>query len=105
MQLFQVFNCNPSDPDGIMLWAAMNLCFFGFLRSGKICCPSETTFDPTWHLCLKDVLVDNISHTTTIYVIIKASKTDPFRLGVTIAVGRTTSQVCPVKALLPYLAN
>ena len=29
---------------------------------------------------------------------------DLFRLGVTIAVGKTTDQVCIIKAILPYLA-
>ena len=101
---FQVLAQEASNPDHIMLWAAMNLCFFGFLRSGEICCPSTSTFDPTWHLCVSDVAVDSISNTRMIYVTIKASKTDPFRLGVTISVGRTDNRVCPVKALLPYLA-
>ena len=103
-RLFDILNRNPYDPDSIMLWGAMNLCFFGFLRSGEICCPSESVYDPAWHLCLQDVAVDNIRYPSTIYIAIKASKTDPFRLGVTIAMGRTANRVCPVKALLPYLA-
>lgn len=103
-QLFEVLNHNLSDPDATMLWAPMNLCFFGFLRSVEICCPSETSYDPSWHLCLRDVSIDSITRTNTIYVTIKASKNDPFQLGVTITVSRTADTVCPVKALLPYLA-
>ena len=101
---FRILSQHPSDPDAIMLWAAMNLCFFGFLRSGEICCPGETTFDPTWHLGPQDITVDSITNTSIMYIRIKASKTDPFRLGVTIAVGKTMDQVCPIKAMLPYLA-
>ena len=37
-------------------------------------------------------------------VIIKRSKTDPFRQGVTLFLGRTESPLCPMDALLPYLA-
>ena len=103
-QVFRILNQSPSDPDAIMLWAAMNLCFFGFLRSGEICCPSESAFNPTWHLAPQDVYIDSTTNTTTIYVRIKASNTDPFRLRMTIAVGKTMDQVCPVKAMLLYLA-
>ena len=53
---------------------------------------------------LHDIAVDSITNTSTIYVRIKVSKIDPFRLWVTIAVGKTTDQVCPVKAMLPNVA-
>ena len=35
---------------------------------------------------------------------IKASKTDPFRKGVDIFVGRTGDDICPISAMLAYLA-
>ena len=35
---------------------------------------------------------------------IKQSKTDPFRQGVTIFLGRTDTELCPVGAVLAYLA-
>ena len=35
---------------------------------------------------------------------IKQSKTDPFRQGVDVYLGRTNNNVCPVTAILPYLA-
>ena len=65
---FRILSQHPSDPDAIMLWAAMNLCFFGFLRSGEICCPGETTFDPTWHLGPQDITVDSITNTSIMYI-------------------------------------
>ena len=45
------------------------------------------------------------SHASPSYlaVRIKVSKTDPFRQGVTIYLGRTYSRICPVGALLSYL--
>ena len=36
---------------------------------------------------------------------IKASKTNPFRLGVEIFVGKTVNALCPVSAVLTYMAN
>ena len=43
----------------IMLWAAMSLCFFGFLHSGEITIPTVHAFDPSYHLTLGDVSVDS----------------------------------------------
>lgn len=34
---------------------------------------------------------------------LKVSKTDPFRRGQTIVIGRTTSNLCPISAMLTYL--
>ena len=58
---------------------------------------------PQWHLGPQDITADSIINTSIMYIRIKASKTDPFRLGVTIAVGKTTDQVCAIKAMLPNL--
>ncbi len=46
--------------------------------------PSDIGFDPSVHLCHGDVLVDNTSHPQYLKVRLKASKTDPFRKGVTV---------------------
>ena len=37
--------------DASMVWAAMTMCFCGFLRSGEVVAPSQSTFDPSRHLC------------------------------------------------------
>ena len=41
-----------------MLWAASTLCFFGFLQSGEITVPTESSFDEGAHLTFDDVTVD-----------------------------------------------
>lgn len=88
-----------------MLWAAFTLGFFGFLRAGEFTVPSDTSFDPHSHLTPLDIAVDNHEAPTLIRVRIKQSKTDPFRQGVHIFLGRTNNQLCPVAAMLSYLTS
>ena len=46
--------------------------------------PSAAMYDPAVHLSYGDVMTDNIATPKYIEVVIKSSKTDPFRKGVTI---------------------
>ena len=96
----------PGQPsaDTLMVWAAMNMCFFGFLRAGEVCSPTGSSYDPTWHLCVSDLALDSHSAPTRLSITIKASKTDPFRTGTTITLGKTGQQLCPLTAILPYVA-
>lgn len=75
--------------DGNMLWAAAALCFFGFLHSGEITIPSDSSFDEGAHLSFHDVTVDCLSHPR---VHLKASKTDPFRVGIDNFIGKTDNR-------------
>ena len=87
-----------------MLWAACCLGFFGFLRSGEFVAPAVGEFDPGQHLSFADISVDSSSNPRVLCIRIKQSKTDPFRQGVTIVLGRTDAQLCPMAAKLAYLA-
>ena len=89
--------------DNWMLWAAASLCFFGFLRSGEITTPSDSSFDSSCHLSHGDVTVDELDNPSMLRVHLKASKTDPFRTGVDVFVGKTGGPLCPVGAMLKYL--
>lgn len=103
-QIWQACPVPATDHNAMMIWAAMATCFFGFLRAGEVCCPSASDYDPTWHLCVSDLALDNHSAPTRLFINIKASKTDPFRQGVTITLGKTGQQLCPMSAILPYVA-
>ena len=84
-----------------MLWAAMTLAFFCFLRLGELTC--NQMFDPKHHLMYRDISFMPISSPKYMLVRIKVSKTDPFRQGQTIVIGKTNSPLCPISAMLAYL--
>ena len=90
-------------PDESMLWAAACVGFFAFLRAGEFTVPSESLYDPEVHLNLADVSVDSHIAPSVFSLRVKQSKTDPFRLGVSVYIGATQSEICPVAALLDYL--
>lgn len=85
-----------------MLWAACCLGFFGFLRAGEF--TVNSVFDPSTHMTVSDLQADSLVNPTCFKVHIKCSKTDPFRMGCDIYVGRGAASICPVVALGTYLS-
>jgi hypothetical protein len=65
--------------------------------------PSSANFDPGVHLTKADISVDDRASPSKLFVQIKASKTDPFRGGVTVVLGATLQELCPITAILPFL--
>ena len=90
-----------SDQDHVMLWAACCLGFFGFLRAGEF--TVNSAFNPATHMVVSDLQVDSLVDPTCLRVHIKCSKTDPFRKGCDIYVGRGDSMICPLAAVCQYL--
>ena len=74
--------------------------FYGFLRISEYTSSRARSYDPATTLCRSDILIKNLN---TIDIRIKASKTDPFRVGTTIRIIRNDSPLCPVQALLEYI--
>ena len=64
--------------------------------------PTDSHFDPDAHLCYS-AAVNNSSIPRVIRITIRQSKTDPFRKGVNLFLGRTSVDLCPVEFLLNYL--
>ena len=89
---------------GKLLWAACCTGFFGFLRCGEFLVPDSTPFDPNIHLSIADISLVSSPDSWTFFLRIKVSKTDQFRQGSTVALGSTGSDLCPVAALLDFLA-
>lgn len=92
------------DPDFAMLWAAALTCFCGFFRAGEITVPSETAFNPAVHLAWGDVTQDGSNPPTSVRIFLKRSKTDQFGRGVAVYVGAAGGDLCPVSAILQYVA-
>ena len=92
------------EADMMMLWAACCLGFFAFLRAGEFTVQSDTEFDEEVHLNWNDASIDDPGSPSFLQVHIKQSKTDPFREGTYLYVGRTGTELCPVAALLDYMS-
>ncbi len=100
-----VWQADSHDQDMKMLWAAVYLGFFGFLQTGEMTVPSDTGFDPKTYLTPKDLSFNFPRRPTVMRVTIKSSKTDPFRKGMDIFVGKTEADLCLVTAMLRYLVE
>jgi hypothetical protein len=57
------------------------------------------------HLSYGDVKVDDPSSPPFLEVHFKCSKTDPFRKGVVVYIGRSRADLCPVRAILDYMVR
>ena len=92
--------------DYMMLWAVVSLSFFGFLRSGEVVVPSDSSYDPGQHLTFEDIAMDNQANPSYLRVSLKQSKTDPFRNGVKIIIGRAEgpASMSSGRAVLAYMA-
>ena len=90
--------CFPNN-DGRMFWCAFTSAFFGLLRSAEYTSPTLTSFlDST--LVWQDVSfsIDG----TKMFFAVRASKTDPFRIGTIIRFYKINSPLCPVRAGMLY---
>ena len=85
----------------VMLWAACCLGYFGILRSGEFT-SSVLSSSP---LEQSDIAVNDRSNPSYITVFLRRSKTDQGGVGTTIYIGRTQGRICPVAAVLDYLAR
>jgi len=76
--------------------------YTGFMRSGEICINTCQSFDVARDLTSQDVVVDDICNPSKMCIILKHSKTDPFREGVEILI---SNGICPVAAMLVTRGN
>ena len=97
---FLVLTEAPFDRD--MLLSAVLLAFFGLLRVSEYTSPALSRSDPN-ALNLDDVTVDTVRDVAKIRI--KKSKTDPFRIGVTLRICGISHPLCPVKALRRFLVR
>ena len=72
--------------------------FFDFFVAQNSQCLAQVSFQTP-----SDVLTDKLPFPDSLMINIKKSKTDQFKRGCTIVLGKTDSQICPVAAILTYL--
>ncbi len=90
--------------DNVMLWAAICLAYFGFLRVSEF--TSDQQSHPGTHLSPGDIkFVPSFEEPQYGIVYLKKSKTDPYGNGTSVTVTRSNSKICAVKALQLYLAR
>ena len=95
---------NASEYINIMSWAVACTAYFGFFRLGELLLCREGVYNPALHLSFGDVKVDNTTNPALIQIFVKQSKTDQFSQGTMVYVGKTGNDLCPVIALLAYMA-
>ena len=101
-RLHCVFKLYPKERqfEATLLWAACCVGFFGFMRSGEFtsshASPSAVLF--------KDLAVDSHTDTRMVRLFLSQAKNDPFKKGILIFLGKSGKAVCPVNALLGYVA-
>jgi len=74
-----------------------------FLWVGEVVASGVSKYGCCTTLCLGDVRVKTHANSQYLEVHIKASKADPFRLGVSVFLEVTASPLCPVSAILNYM--
>ena len=103
LQIHTLWSKHPLSFDKVMLWAAFCLGFFGFMRSGEF--TSSSSQDPNeCALSVSDVAIDSRQNPQVLTVLLRRSKTDQFGRGNYLCLGRTNTALCPVSAVLAYLA-
>ena len=66
--------------------------------------PTSSSYDPRQHLSFGDISVDSLQNPQLVRVHLRHSKTDQLGRGADIFLGRTDDHLCPVAAILAYLA-
>ena len=86
------------------MWAAYCLAFFWFRSVSEFTTLSDSQYNKDCHLSIDDISIHSRDNPQLLKVTLKQSKTDPFHVGVDLYLRVTGGTICPVKALLPYLA-
>ena len=89
--------------DNSMIWAAMCIAFFGFLRTSEL--TVNRLFNEEIHLGKGDIVFEpSFVSPERMIVNVKCSKTDPSRKGIKLTIGKTGKNVCAVSAVRHYLS-
>ena len=71
--------------------------------AGELTAPASGSFDPMAHLTRHNIMVHSPKPPQWLTIRLKQSKTDQFREGNLMTVGRTRRKLCPVEAVLAFI--
>ena len=92
-----------SRQDSFMWCAASSIAFYGLLRCSEYTASSARFFDASVTLCFSDISFNEAGNIMSIRI--KASKTDPFRVGCSIRIGASARSTCAIRAMQRYIAG
>ena len=92
------------DPNQAVIWAVACAAFFGFFRLGELLPASAAAFNPATGLAWGDVALDSHESPRMIQFHLKVSKCDQFGSGADVVIGSTGSEICPVTAIMSFVA-
>lgn len=88
-----------------LMEACCTMAFFGFLRCGEFTYPSQR-WNAQDGICLGDIsFYKDKQQVTYVSLLLRHSKTDPFRQGQSVLLFYTHKDLCPVRSLQNYLAQ
>ena len=65
--------------------------------------PKDEVYDPTTHLTVADIAMNNTQRLSSLQVPIRQLKSDLLWKGIYLYVGKMRSALCPVEAMLQHL--
>ena len=102
--LYTVFSKHPNSYKHVMIWVACYLAYFGLLKVSEFTKASADFFNQSTDMLLSDIALDSRTSPTLVRITLKQCKNDQLRKGNNICLGKTSHEICPVKALVRYLA-
>ncbi len=91
-------------PQKVLIWAVACAAFFVFSRLGELLPENSSSAHPATSLMWGDVTVDDPVTPKMVKFHLKKAKCDQFGKGVDVIVGRTHQELCPVTALVSFMA-
>jgi len=81
--------------------AVFALAFFGFFRVGELAVAKQNSVDVSKVVGIQDITFE--AEDKALLVLVRFSKTDQLGRGVTLRLGRTNSDICPVRVVKRFL--
>ena len=103
-QLNSLWSQKATSYESIILWATCCVCFFGFFRLGELIPETPGAYNSDLHMRLADVAADNPAKPQVLSLYLKRAKTDQLGKGSMVYITRSDNWLCPVTALLAYIA-